>query len=253
MAEAILEIRQLSKSYGALRANDSISLSVQPRETHAIIGPNGAGKTTLISQIAGEVSPSAGSILFRGRDVTALPAHRRSALGLARTFQITSVIKSFTAQENVATAAQARAGHSFRFWRPADRADDINGRAKSALDRVGLAARADVPAVSLAHGEHRQLEIAMALASSPSLLLLDEPTAGMGPEESQQIVRLLRELKPELAILLIEHDMDVVFSVADRLTVLVNGRVLASGAPEAIRRDPRVREAYLGEEFAAPL
>jgi branched-chain amino acid transport system ATP-binding protein len=251
VADPILETRALSKFYGALRANDSISLAVGPRETHAIIGPNGAGKTTLIAQIAGELSPSAGRILFRGRDVTALPAHRRSALGLARTFQITSIIKSFTALENVATAAQARAGHSFRFWAPAARAGAINARARAALARVGLAARADAPSVSLAHGEHRQLEIAMALASEPALLLLDEPTAGMGPDESQQIVRLLRQLKSDVAVLLIEHDMDVVFSVADRLTVLVNGRVLASGAPEAIRRDTRVREAYLGDDFSA--
>jgi branched-chain amino acid transport system ATP-binding protein len=251
VTDPILETRALSKSYGALRANDAISLAVGPRETHAIIGPNGAGKTTLIAQVAGELAPSAGRILFRGRDVTALPAHRRSALGLARTFQITSIIKSFTALENVATAAQARAGHSFRFWAPADRADAINARANAALARVGLAARADVPSVSLAHGEHRQLEIAMALASEPALLLLDEPTAGMGPDESQHIVRLLQQLKSDVAILLIEHDMDVVFSVADRLTVLVNGRVLASGPPEAIRRDKRVREAYLGDEFAA--
>jgi len=249
VAEAILETRTLSKSFGALRANDQVSLTVYPRETHAIIGPNGAGKTTLIAQIAGEIAPSAGTIVFRGRDVTSLPAHRRSALGLARTFQITSIIKSFTALENVATAAQARAGHSFHFWSVADRAADLNARARAALARVGLAARADMPSASLAHGEHRQLEIAMALASSPALLILDEPTAGMGPDESQQIVRLLLELKADLAILLIEHDMDVVFSVADRLTVLVNGRVLASGAPNTIRRDPRVREAYLGDEL----
>lgn len=251
MPEPILETRDLTKSYGALRANDGVSLTVAPRETHAIIGPNGAGKTTLISQIAGEVAPTSGRILFGGRDVTGLPAHRRAALGLARTFQITSIIKSFTALENVATAAQARAGHSFRFWGPADRAEDINAAARAALDRAGLGARANVPSISLAHGEHRQLEIAMALAAQPSLLLLDEPTAGMGPDESQQIVRLLRQLKADVAILLIEHDMDVVFSVADRLTVLVNGRVLATGAPDEIRRDPRVREAYLGDEFAA--
>jgi branched-chain amino acid transport system ATP-binding protein len=251
VAEPILETRDLTKSYGALRANDGVSLTVVPRETHAIIGPNGAGKTTLISQIAGEVAPTSGHILFRGRDVTGLPAYRRAALGLARTFQITSIIKSFTALENVATAAQARAGHSFRFWGPADRAEDINATASAALERTGLGVRADVPSISLAHGEHRQLEIAMALAAQPSLLLLDEPTAGMGPDESQQIVRLLRQLKADVAILLIEHDMDVVFSVADRLTVLVNGRVLATGAPDEIRRDPRVREAYLGDEFAA--
>ncbi len=251
MAESILETRGLSKSYDALRANDGISMTVGPRETHAIIGPNGAGKTTLISQIAGEVAPTSGSILFQGRDVTSLPAHRRAALGLARTFQVTSIIKSFTALENVATAAQARAGHSFRFWRPADRAEDINAAARVALEHTGLGARADVPSVSLAHGEHRQLEIAMALAARPSLLLLDEPTAGMGPDESQQIVRLLCQLKADVAILLIEHDMDVVFSVADRVTVLVNGRVLATGAPDEIRRNPRVREAYLGDEFAA--
>jgi branched-chain amino acid transport system ATP-binding protein len=251
MAEPVLETRDLSKSYGALRANDRVSLAVAANQAHAVIGPNGAGKTTLIAQIAGEVPPTAGAILFRGRDITALPPHRRAALGLARTFQITSIIKSFTALENVALAAQARAGHSFRFWKPADAAEDLNARALAALGRVGLDRRANVPATALSHGEHRQLEIAMALATGPALLLLDEPTAGMGPEESQQIIRLLRQLKADLAMLLIEHDMDVVFSVADRITVLVGGGVLASGAPEDIRRDPRVREAYLGDDVAA--
>jgi branched-chain amino acid transport system ATP-binding protein len=228
-------------------ANVAIDLTLARAEIHALIGPNGAGKTTLVGQLAGEIAPSAGSIRFEGRDITRLPPYRRAALGLARTFQITSVFASLTAAENVALAAQAQEGHSFRFWKPAECAAHINERAAEMLARVGLAARAAVPSSALAHGEHRQLEIAMALATGPKALLLDEPTAGMAPNESQQIARLLAELKRDHAILLVEHDMDVVFAVADRISVLVYGRVIACGTPAEIRANPEVRAAYLGE------
>jgi branched-chain amino acid transport system ATP-binding protein len=248
--DALLEIEGLSKRFGGIVASDAISLNVPPGELHAVIGPNGAGKTTLIGQLAGELAPDAGRIRFEGRDVTALPTWRRSQLGLARSFQITSLFLDFTALDNVALAVQAHAGHSFHFWRPARREDSLREPARAALARVGLASRADVLVSKLSHGEHRQLEIAMALATNPRMLLLDEPMAGMGPEESARIVTMLRELKRQLTILLIEHDMEAVFALADRITVLVYGRIIASDAPEAIRANEEVRQAYLGEQEA---
>jgi branched-chain amino acid transport system ATP-binding protein len=217
-------------------------------ELHAIIGPNGAGKTTLITQLAGEITPDAGRVVFAGQDITRLPVPRRSALGLARSFQISSLFAEFTALDNVALAVQAHAGHSFRFWSPARQAVELREPARTALARVGLAARADTVVAALSHGEHRQLELAMALATKPRLLLLDEPMAGLGPEESARMVKLLRELKQEVTILLIEHDMAAVFALADRITVLVYGRVIASGTPAAIRENAEVRKAYLGEQ-----
>jgi branched-chain amino acid transport system ATP-binding protein len=240
----------LSKRFGGVVASDAISLNVPPGELHAVIGPNGAGKTTLIGQLAGELAPDAGRIRFEGRDVTALPTWRRSQLGLARSFQITSLFLDFTALDNVALAVQAHAGHSFHFWRPARREDSLREPARAALARVGLASRADVLVSKLSHGEHRQLEIAMALVTNPRMLLLDEPMAGMGPEESARMVTMLRELKRQLTILLIEHDMEAVFALADRITVLVYGRIIASDAPEAIRANEEVRQAYLGEQEA---
>jgi branched-chain amino acid transport system ATP-binding protein len=248
--DALLEIEGLSKRFGGVVASDAISLNVPPGELHAVIGPNGAGKTTLIGQLAGELAPDAGRIRFEGRDVTALPTWRRSQLGLARSFQITSLFLDFTALDNVALAVQAHAGHSFQFWRPARREDSLREPARAALARVGLASRADVLVSKLSHGEHRQLEIAMALATNPRMLLLDEPMAGMGPEESARMVTMLRELKRQLTILLIEHDMEAVFALADRITVLVYGRIIASDAPEAIRANEEVRQAYLGEQEA---
>jgi branched-chain amino acid transport system ATP-binding protein len=248
--EALLEIDGLSKRFGGVVASDEISLNVPQGELHAIIGPNGAGKTTLIGQLAGELVSDAGRIRFEGRDVTALPTYRRSQLGLARSFQITSLFPDFTALDNVALAVQAHAGHSFHFWRPARQQASLREPARAALARVGLASRADVLVSKLRHGEHRQLEIAMALATGPRLLLLDEPMAGMGPEESARMVSMLRELKRELTILLIEHDMEAVFALADRITVLVYGRIIASGTPEAIRANQEVRQAYLGEQEA---
>ncbi|MBM3573070.1 MAG: ABC transporter ATP-binding protein [Alphaproteobacteria bacterium] len=250
MAEPLLAAQGLVKRFGGLVATDDLSLSVETGELHAIIGPNGAGKTTLIAELAGELAPDGGTITLAGRDITALNGPARSALGLARSFQITSLFADMTARDNVALAVQAHAGHSFRFWKPAQDDAELSGPAMAALTQVGLAARADVRAGNLAHGEQRQLEIAMALATRPRLLLLDEPMAGMGVEESACMVKLLRGLKGKLTILLIEHDMDAVFQLADRITVLVYGRAIATGRPADIRANPDVRQAYLGEEEA---
>jgi branched-chain amino acid transport system ATP-binding protein len=248
--EPLLEIEGLAKRFGGVVASDAIALAVPPGELHAIIGPNGAGKTTLIGQLTGEIIPDAGRIRFGGTDITRLPAYRRSLLGLARSFQITSLFLDFTALDNVALAVQAHAGHSFRFWRKARGEAALREPARKALARVGLAERADSIVANMSHGEHRQLEIAMALATRPRMLLLDEPMAGMGPEESRRIVALLRELKGELTILLVEHDMEAVFALADRITVLVYGRVIACGAAEDVRANAEVRRAYLGEQEA---
>ncbi len=248
MAEPLLETRALTKRFGGLVATGEVSLAVTAGEIHAVIGPNGACKTTLIAQLAGELRPDAGTIHFAGGDISRLGPVRRAALGIARSFQITSVFRDFTALDNVALAVQARAGHSFRFWHAAQRDPRLREPARAVLREVGLAARADMTAAALSHGEKRALEIAMALATRPRLLLLDEPTAGMGPEESAAVVRLLAGLKGRLAIVLVEHDMDAVFTLADRITVMVYGRVIASGAPEAIRGDAEVRRAYLGDE-----
>jgi branched-chain amino acid transport system ATP-binding protein len=244
----MLETRDLYKHFGGLVATDKVSLSIREGELHAVIGPNGAGKTTLIAQLAGELRPDGGAILFDGRDVTRMPVQRRAAAGLARSFQITSIFPSFSALANVALAIQAHAGHSFRFWKPAARDGALTGPAREALELVGLGPRADVPAELLSHGEQRQLEIAMALATRPRMLLLDEPMAGMGPAEGASMVDLLGKLKRRYTILLIEHDMDAVFALADWITVLVHGAVIATGTPDEIRSDPEVRRAYLGEE-----
>ncbi len=250
MADALLRIEGLTKRFGGVVASDNVTLDVTAGELHAIIGPNGAGKTTLICQLAGEIAPNTGRIHFGGRDITALPVYARSALGLARSFQITSLFPDFTALDNVALAVQAHAGHSFEFWHDARRDPALRDPARASLERVGLAARADVMVSNLSHGEHRQLELAMALATKPRMLLLDEPMAGLGPEESIRVVKLLRELKSDLTILLIEHDMEAVFALADRISVLVYGRVIATGEPAAIRANAEVRQAYLGEQEA---
>jgi branched-chain amino acid transport system ATP-binding protein len=248
VAEALLETAGLIKRFGGLVATGEVSLSVAPGEIHAVIGPNGAGKTTLIGQLSGELKPDSGEIRFAGADISRLGPARRAALGIARSFQITSIFREFTTLDNVALAIQARAGHSFRFWRAARRDASLRDPALVALGIVGLAGRADLLAGSLAHGEKRALELAMALATGPRLLLLDEPMAGMGPEESASMVRLLAGLKGRFSIVLVEHDMDAVFALADRITVMVYGRVIASAEPAAIRADPEVRRAYLGEE-----
>jgi branched-chain amino acid transport system ATP-binding protein len=243
----MLEVRRLTKSFGALRACDGIDFDVREGETHAVIGPNGAGKTTFISQLAGDLRPDAGTVRFNGLEITTLPAPKRARLGLARSFQITSVFPDFTALYNVALAVQARSGRT-GFWRPARGDPALIRPAKKILDEVGLGARAHVLAANLAHGEHRQLEVAMALATEPRLLLLDEPMAGMGVEESQRMIGLLSRLKKTKTIILVEHDMDAVFRLADRISVLVYGRVIATGAPEQIRMNEEVRKAYLGED-----
>jgi len=248
VAEAILSVDGLRKAFGALVATDGVSLDVREGETHAIIGPNGAGKTTLIGQLAGDLRPDAGHVRFAGEDVTRLSAPQRARKGFARSFQITSVFHDFTVLDNVALAVQAHAGHSFRFWRPARAERALRDPAREALREVGLADRADVLAARLSHGEHRQLEVAMALASRPRLLLLDEPVAGMGLEESQRMVQFLAGLKGRQSIILVEHDMDAVFTLADRISVLVYGRIIATGTPAEVRANPDVRRAYLGED-----
>jgi branched-chain amino acid transport system ATP-binding protein len=250
MAEALLQVERLSKRFGGILASDDISLTVTRGELHAVIGPNGAGKTTLVSQLSGQLKPDSGTVRFAGGDITAVPQHRRSALGLARSFQITSLFLDMTALDNVALAVQAHAGHSFRFWTSARGEGVLREPARAALERVGLGDRANWPASRLSHGEHRQLELAMALAGRPRLLLLDEPMAGMGPDDSARMVKTLRALKQEVTILLIEHDMEAVFALADRISVLVYGRVIASGPPADIRANRQVRDAYLGEQEA---
>jgi branched-chain amino acid transport system ATP-binding protein len=248
MADTLLDMRGLTKTFGGLVATNRVDLDVRAGETHAVIGPNGAGKTTLIAQLAGDLASDAGVIRFDGRDITELSAPARSRLGVARSFQITSVFRDFTALDNVALAVQAHAGHSFRFWRPARRERVLRDPARAMLATVGLGERADVMAAALAHGEQRQLEIAMVLATGPRLLLLDEPMAGMGPDESQRMVRFLETLKGRHTILLVEHDMDAVWALADRISVMVYGRLIVTGTPEEIRGNAEVREAYLGDD-----
>ncbi|MDO9414183.1 MAG: ABC transporter ATP-binding protein [Pseudolabrys sp.] len=249
--DPILQVENLQKRFGGIIATDDLSLNVAAGELHAIIGPNGAGKTTLIAQLSGQFKPDSGRIYFAGDDITALAPYKRSSLGLARSFQITSLFLDLSVLDNVALAVQAHAGHSFHFWKNARKEDALRIPARAALERAGLIGRADWPAAALSHGEHRQLELAMALAGEPRMLLLDEPMAGLGPEESARMVAMLRALKAELTILLVEHDMEAVFALADRITVLVYGRVIASGTPNEIRANAQVREAYLGEAEVA--
>src|SRR3954465_10680428 len=244
----MLEVRRLVKNFGALSATDGIDFEVREGETHAIIGPNGAGKTTFISQLAGNLRPDSGRIVFGGADVTPRAAPKRARRGRARSFQITSIYPEFSALDNVALAVQAHAGHSFRFWKPARGEAALREPARRVLDEVGLGEPAGVLAANLAHGEQRQLEVAMALATRPRLLLLDEPMAGMGIEESQRMVGFLAGLKSRHTMILVEHDMDAVFKLADRISVLVYGRLIATGEPEAIRANPEVRAAYLGTD-----
>ena len=247
MADALLRVTELSKRFGGIVASDDITLDVRTGELHAVIGPNGAGKTTLIAQLTGQLMADSGRIHFGQADITHLPSHKRSLLGLARSFQITSLFLDLSVLDNVALAVQAHTGHSFHFWRNARAEAALREPARAVLMRVGLADRADWPASALSHGEHRQLELAVALAGRPRMLLLDEPMAGLGPEESARMVEMLRTLKKDLSILLVEHDMEAVFALADRITVLVYGRVIATGSPDEIRNNAQVREAYLGD------
>ena len=244
---SLLQVKGLVKRFGGLVATDHLDLDVRPGELHAIIGPNGAGKTTLLNQLAGELMPSAGSILLDDLDVTFMPVHERARRGISRSYQITSVFTEFSALQNVMFAVQAGDGHSFSFWRPAARDARLRDPAMHALEEVGLASKADVPVAHLAHGARRQLEIAMTLATRPRLLLLDEPMAGMSPQESREVTELLQRLKGRYGIVLVEHDMDAIFALADRISVLVYGKPIACGTPQAIRASEEVRRAYLGD------
>ena len=243
----MLEVENLRKRFGGIAASDGVTLSVPAGELHALIGPNGAGKTTLVALLAGSLAADAGAIRFGGADVTRLTQHRRARAGLARSHQITSIFLRFPVLENLALAVQAREGSSFSFWRPVAAEHALFDEARELAARVGLAGKESVPAAALAHGEQRALEIGLALATRPKMLLLDEPLAGMGPEESQRMVALIEGLRGRLTVLLVEHDMDAVFRLADRVSVLVSGQVIATGAPDEIRANAQVRGAYLGD------
>lgn len=251
MTQPILETRHLMKSFGGIRATDDLNLSILPGELHAVIGPNGAGKTTLITQLCGTQLPDSGQVLLRGKDITQEPAYRRAHMGMTRSFQITSLILDMSVLDNVALAAQAHMGSSFRFFRPARKDRQVRDWAMACLARVGLADKAQHTTRELSHGEHRHIEIAIALASKSELMLLDEPMAGLGAQESQAMVRLLQDIKGQHSIVLIEHDMDAVFALADRISVLVYGHIIATGTPQAIRANADVQAAYLGEESEA--
>ena len=247
----MLELRNVSKRFGGVVATDEVTLELKPGEVHALIGPNGAGKTTLIGQISGSLGSDGGAILFEGRDITRATQHARVRAGLARSYQITSMFKRFTVLDNLALAVQARSGSSFSFWRPVSAEAPLFDEARTIAVEIGLAGREAAVAAALAHGEQRALEVGLALATRPRLVLLDEPMAGMGPEESENMIALLERIRARITVLLVEHDMDAVFRLADRVSVLVAGRVIATGAPAAIRAHPEVRKAYLGEDATA--
>jgi len=249
MTMPVLELRAVSKSFGALKATDKVSLDVRSGEIHALIGPNGAGKTTLIQQIYGALQPEEGEIRLNGVDITGLSIPARVRAGIGRSFQISNVLTDITVLENSIIAEAARRGEAFRFLHPAFSDPDLIAGGMRILDRVGIAELAGIRVDELAHGQRRMLELALAMAAAPSLLLLDEPMAGAGPEESQTMTTIIEQLKEGAAVLLIEHDMDAVFRLADRITVLVEGAVQAAGTPEEISRNNEVRQAYLGEEI----
>lgn len=243
---SVLETNNLSKRFGGVVATDAVNLSLQKNRVHGLIGPNGAGKTTLIAQLAGQLVPDAGRVVLNSRDITRLGEPARVRAGLTRTFQISSLFNDFTVLENVAFAVQAKSGHSFRFWSNVGRNKKFNDRAHELLELIGLSNQAHANASALSHGEQRQLEIAMALATEPLVLMLDEPMAGMGAEESMRLIQLLQELKQDTTLLLVEHDMDAVFALADDLSVLVNGALIATGPAADVRQNPDVIAAYLG-------
>ncbi|PMR73147.1 ABC transporter ATP-binding protein [Billgrantia endophytica] len=247
MSESVLSLTRLYKRFGALQATHDVSLDLQPGEIHALIGPNGAGKSTLIGQIAGSLRPDEGSVHLAGKEITALNVSQRARLGLGRSFQISSLAEPLSVMRNVMIGVQALQGHSFRFWTPVSRDESLQAPAREALERMRLGHRAWTPVSELSHGERRQVEVACALALKPRVLLLDEPMAGLGPEGTAQLTELLEALKQEVPILLIEHDMEAVFRLADRISVLVAGSIIAQGDSATIRRDPHVREAYLGD------
>lgn len=248
MTPDILTVDGLTKRFGGLVVTSDLSLTIREGEIHAIIGPNGAGKTTFISQLQGTLRPDHGRIVFEGTDITHTPIHRRARMGLARSFQISSIFPRLTVLQNVILAVQAHEGHSFHFWSPVEAGATLNAKACAALDHVGIMRIADTPAGEIAYSEQRQLEFAMALAAEPKLLLLDEPMAGMSKDESMLLMTVIQRIKRNVSILLVEHDMDVVFSLADRITVLVRGQAIATGTPEEIRNNADVRAAYLGDE-----
>ena len=248
MGESLLSVKSLVKRFGAVQASNNFSLEVAQGELHALIGPNGAGKTTALNQLCGELMPDAGRIFFDGRQITRMPVYRRAQLGLARSYQITSVFEHLTVRENLSLAIQAHKGHSFRFWKKAVGDPVIRQAVLQATARVGLEKRANMQAANLSHGEKRQMEVGMVLAGHPKMLLMDEPYAGMGPGSTVELTKLIRKLKTEFTILLVEHDMGAVFSLADRITVLVYGQAIATGTPQEIRANPEVRQAYLGDE-----
>jgi len=250
MSEPLLRIAGLQKHFGAVKACHNLSLEIYQGETHALIGPNGAGKTTLLNLLSGDLCPDAGKIYLDGRDITGIPLYHRAHLGLARSYQITSVFPQLSVEQNLLLAIQAHSGHSFHFWRKAVSHPGLRRELEPALARVGLTERAHVRAGSLSHGERKQLEVGMALACNPRLLFLDEPMAGMGPGGTVELSKLIRSLKQRLSIVLVEHDVEAIFSLADRITVLVYGEVVATGTPAEIRANPAVREAYLGEDEA---
>ena len=250
-SDALLQVIALRKRFGGVIATDDVSIDVREGEVHALIGPNGAGKTSLIAQLSGSLMPDAGEIRFAGSDVTRLVQHARVRRGLVRSYQITRLFRGFSALENLAIGVQARDGRNLSFWRPVAAERAIADEARALLDEIGLGGRGDVPAAALSHGEQRALEVGLALATRPRLLLLDEPMAGTGPEESARMVALIERIRARATVLLVEHDVDAVFRLADRVSVLVNGRVIASGPPQAVRRDPQVIGAYLGDEVAS--
>jgi branched-chain amino acid transport system ATP-binding protein len=247
----MLEIKGLYKHFGGVVAVDKVDLAVRAGEVHALIGPNGAGKTTLIAQVSGSLTPDSGQILFDGQDITRAPQHVRVKAGLARSYQITSIFRRFSVLDNLALAVQARSGSSLSFWRPVAEEKALFDEASLIAKEIALQDKLSSPAMTLAHGEQRALEVGLALATRPKLVLLDEPMAGMGPEESQRMIELIQRIRAKVTVLLVEHDMDAVFRLADRISVLVNGRVVASGTPQEIRADAEVRRAYLGDEVAA--
>jgi branched-chain amino acid transport system ATP-binding protein len=247
----MLELKGVSKRFGGVVATDDVSLHVAAGEVHALIGPNGAGKTTLIAQISGSLGVDSGQIRFLEEDVTRTRQHQRVKAGLARSYQITSIFKRFSVLDNLALAVQARSGSSFSFWRPVAAEGALFDEARSIAAQIGLAEKSGDLAGTLAHGEQRALEVGLALATLPKLVLLDEPMAGMGPEESARMIELVGRIRAKVTVLLVEHDMDAVFRLADRITVMVNGRVIATGSPGQIRADAEVRRAYLGDEVAA--
>jgi branched-chain amino acid transport system ATP-binding protein len=245
----MLRLEGISKHFGGVVATDRVSLEVTQGEVHALIGPNGAGKTTLIGQISGSLSPDEGEIVFEDRKITRLPQHSRVATGLARSYQITSIFRRFSVLDNLALAVQARSGSSFSFWKPVTQEAALFDQARAIADEIGLSRQIDSTAGSLSHGEQRALEVGLALATRPKLVLLDEPMAGMGPEESKRMIALIERIRASVTVLLVEHDMDAVFQLADRISVLVDGRIIATDVPGKIRANPEVRRAYLGDEM----